>query len=288
VSELELHGAGVEIEGRWLVRAASLALRPGRLTALVGPNGSGKTTLLRMFAGLWQPSEGTVTLDGRDLRTIGRRELARRVAFVPQDTHIEFAFTVRDVVAMGRHPHLGRFEREGPKDRRCIDEAMARADIKHLADRLVTELSGGERQRVVIARSLATEADAILLDEPTANLDIAHALAVLGLCRKLADDGKTVALAIHDLNAAARYATQVALVSAGCVIACGPPDEVLTDAAIQKVFGVRAERAIVAGGETMFLFHHDARTGDSNRRGAERQRENALDVRSPLETPQGP
>jgi iron complex transport system ATP-binding protein len=254
---LELREAGVEVDGRWLVRNASLVLRPGHLTALVGPNGSGKTTLLRLLSGLWRPSEGRALLDDEDLNAIKRRELARRVAFTPQDTHLAFAFTVRDVVTMGRHPHLGRFEREGEVDRRAVEEALVRADVVHLADRFVTELSGGERQRVIIARSLATQADAIILDEPTANLDIAHALDVLDLCRKLADDGKTIALAIHDLNLAARYASTVALVYAGAIAAVGAPHEVLSDAGIRNVFGVRAERAHAPGGEIVFFFQRD-------------------------------
>jgi iron complex transport system ATP-binding protein len=254
---LEISDAGVEVDGRWLVRHATLQLRPGHLTVLVGPNGSGKTTLLRLLSGLWRPVEGRALLDGQDLHTIKRRELARRVAFTPQDTHLGFAFTVRDVVSMGRHPHLGRFEREGKRDARAIEEALLRADVAHLAERFVTELSGGERQRVLLARSLATQAEAILLDEPTANLDIAHALDVLDLCRKLADDGKTIALAIHDLNSAARYATEVSLVSAGRIAAVGTPAEVLSDTKILDVFGVRAERARAPDGEVVFFFQRD-------------------------------
>ena len=263
---LELRDAGIKMDERWPVRGATLSLPPGRLVALVGPNGSGKTTLLRLLGGLWRPTEGGVFWGGRDLQTIPRRELARRVAFTPQDTHLSFAFTVRDVVAMGRHPHLGRFEREGGRDRRAVEEAIGRADVGHLADRLITELSGGERQRVLIARSLATEADTILLDEPTANLDIAHALGVLDLCRKLAGEGKSVALAIHDLNLAARYATEIVLVNEGRVVTAGGPEEVLSDVAIREVFGVQTERAVGPDGSTAFLFH---RPRDEGRRGAE-------------------
>jgi iron complex transport system ATP-binding protein len=258
---LEISDAGMEVDGRWLVRHATLQLRPGHLTVLVGPNGSGKTSLLRLLSGLWRPVEGRALLDGQDLHTIKRRELARRVAFTPQDTHLGFAFTVRDVVSMGRHPHLGRFEREDKGDAHAIEEALARADVAHLAERFVTELSGGERQRVLLARSLATQAEAILLDEPTANLDIAHALDVLDLCRKLADDGKTIALAIHDLNSAARYATEVALVSAGRIAAVGTPDQVLSDTKILDVFGVRAARAVAPGGEVVFFFQRDKSEG---------------------------
>jgi iron complex transport system ATP-binding protein len=235
---LEAARAGVAIGDRWLVREASVAVAPGRLVALVGPNGSGKSTLLRLLSGIWPPSEGAVTLDGTPLTGIRRRELARAIALVPQDTHVAFPFSVREVVAMGRHAHLGRFERERASDREAIAQAMARADVTALADRDATALSGGERQRVLIARSLATEARHLLLDEPTASLDVAHALDVLTLCRRLADEGHAVAVALHDLNLARRFATDAVLLRAGAVAASGPAAQVLTPAAVREVFGV--------------------------------------------------
>jgi cobalamin transport system ATP-binding protein len=246
--------AGMRIDDRWLVRHASIALAPGRLTMMIGPNGSGKSTSLRLLAGLWSPSEGRAELDGRPLRTLSRRELARRIAVVPQDTHLSFAFTVRETVAMARHAHVNRFAREGPRDRVAIDEAMARADVASLADRLVTELSGGERQRVLIARCLATEAETILLDEPIANLDIAHALDVLALCRTLADEGRAVAMALHDLNAAATYATHAVLMKSGTVVAAGVARELLAPDAIRDVFDVEVEEARLSTGRTLFAF----------------------------------
>ena len=194
----------MKIDGRWLVRDVSLAIEPARVTALVGPNGSGKSTVLRLLAGLWRPTRGRASMDGADLTSMARRLVARRVAFVPQDTHIGFAFSVREVVEMGRHPHVGRFETPGPQDAAAVDAALDRADVTHLADRPVNELSGGERQRVVLARSLATEAEVILLDEPTSNLDIDHSLETLRLLKDLATGGKAVAVALHDLNAVAR------------------------------------------------------------------------------------
>ncbi|MGH9914132.1 MAG: ABC transporter ATP-binding protein, partial [Pyrinomonadaceae bacterium] len=183
MSRLSLVEVGLEIDNRWLVHDVSLDLQPNRLIAFVGPNGAGKTTLLRILAGLITPSKGRALLDDIDLDTFRRRDLARHIAFMPQDTHIDFAFTVSELVAMGRHAHLGRFERLTTGDHRAITEAMKRADVIALSNRFVTELSAGERQRVLIARSLATEADIILLDEPVANLDISHALDVLELCR---------------------------------------------------------------------------------------------------------
>lgn len=273
MSVLRLNEVSLKIEDRWLIRGASLRLCPGRLTAFVGPNGAGKTTLLRVLAGLWEPTEGSVTLDGWDLRSFHPRERARHIALVPQNTHMGFAFTVWDVVMMGRHPHRGRFQQESDEDRRRVSAALARTDTLHLTDRLVTELSGGERQRVTIARSLATEADVLLLDEPTANLDVAHALQILELLRELAAGGQTVALAIHDLNAAARCAAEVVLVHEGRIMASGPPHDVLTDTALRSVFSVRMERAVARTGETVFLFRRDSHRVLAGREKARRHEE---------------
>lgn len=254
MSTPSLIDAGMRIDDRWLVRHVSIALSSGRLTALVGPNGSGKSTAMRLLAGLWAPTEGRAEMDARPLRAFSRRDIARRIAVVPQDTHVAFAFTVRETIAMGRHAHVSRFAREGAGDRQAIEQAMARADVGHLAHRLVTELSGGERQRVLIARCLATEADTILLDEPTANLDIAHALDVLTFCRTLADEGRSVAVALHDLTAAATYATDVVLMKSGTVVSTGSARELLAPAAIREVFGVEVEEVSSSDGRRLFAF----------------------------------
>lgn len=253
--------AGIAIDGRWLVRHVTVALVPGRLTALIGPNGSGKSTVLRLMAGLWQPTEGRAELDGRPLRAFARRALARRIAVVPQDTHLGFAFTVHEAVAMGRHAHYARFAQASTSDRRAVRDAMAKADVAHLADRLVTELSGGERQRVLIARSLATEADTIILDEPTASLDIAHTLDVLALCRTLADEGRAVGVALHDLNAAATYATDAVLLKAGRVAVAGPAVDLLVPQEMARVFDVGVEEIITPSGTRLFAFHRQASGG---------------------------
>jgi cobalamin transport system ATP-binding protein len=257
MSALALHNTGVAINGRWLIRGATVALRAGEVTAFLGPNGSGKTTLLRVLAGLLAPSEGHVTLHGHDLRSFARRALAQRIAFVPQDTHVSVAFTVREVVEMGRHPHLRRFERLRQHDQAIVDDALRRADVWHLATRPVLELSSGERQRVIIARSLATQADVLLLDEPTASLDIAHALDVLDLCQQLAREGKTIGLAIHDINAAARYATHLVLLSAGRLVIQGKPEAVLHAAQLNRVFDVCTDRTYAADGTPVFVFYRD-------------------------------
>ena len=257
MSALALHNTGVAINGRWLIRGATVALRAGEVTAFLGPNGSGKTTLLRVLAGLLAPSEGHVTLHGHDLRSFVRRALAQRIAFVPQDTHVSVAFTVREVVEMGRHPHLRRFERLRQHDQAIIDDALHRADVWHLATRPVLELSSGERQRVIIARSLATQADVLLLDEPTANLDIAHALDVLDLCQQLAREGKTIGLAIHDINAAARYATHLVLLSAGRLVIQGSQKRSCTPHNSTGSLTCALTALIPADGTPVFVFYRD-------------------------------
>lgn len=252
----------MEVDGRWLVRDVSLAIEPSRVTALVGPNGSGKSTVLRLLAGLWRPTSGRASIDGADLAGMGRRRIARRVAFVPQDTHVGFAFSVRETVEMGRHPHIGRFERPGSKDAAAVEAALARADVTHLADRLVNELSGGELQRVVLARSLATEAPVILLDEPTSNLDIDHSLETFRLLKDLAAEGKAVAVALHDLNAVARWADHAAVMHFGSLRDCGPVRDILKDELVEPVFGVDVERLRSARGAETLIFHpRSARCG---------------------------
>lgn len=257
MGELVLKKAGIEIDGRWLVRGCDVSLKKGSLTAFVGPNGSGKTTIMRLMAGLLIPSEGEAHFSDINIHNYSRNELARFISFVPQDTHVDFAFTVKEIVAMGRHPHLGKFKREGAIDKQAIEEAMKRADVSYLADRFVTELSGGERQRVIIARSLATESDILLLDEPTANLDIAHALDVLELCRKLAKEGKAVGIALHDINAATRYANEIVLMNNGKIFKQGNPENVLQEDFLNEVFDVCTDRTKTADGSSFFVFYRD-------------------------------
>ena len=252
---LRLDRAGTRVQERWLVRGVSIDVAPGRLTAVVGPNGSGKSTVLRLLAGLRRPLEGRVTLDGEAIDALPRRAFARRVTFVPQNPRIDVPFTVRDIVNMGRHPHLGRFDAPGPRDREAVDAAMARVDVAQLAQRRVNELSGGEFQRVIIARSLATEAEVLILDEPTASLDPDHALAMHELLRDLSAEGKAVALALHDLNAALRWADDAALLEEGHLRARGPTGEVLASELLGPVFDVEIERQRSLRGVPTLVFH---------------------------------
>ena len=238
VEQLSLHQVSLVLGQRCLIQNCSFTFPSHGLTALIGPNGAGKTTLLRLLAGLWSPTMGEVTLNHKSLRGFSRKELARYFTFVPQHAQIHFAFTAKEIVMMGRHPHLSYFSRESHHDHACVELAMQRTDTLHLAHRFVTELSAGEQQRVIIARSLATEAPIILLDEPTANLDIGHALACLKLLLALSHEGKTIIFSTHDINHALRYAHHVVLIDTGCLIASGSPKEVLTKEHLKNVFHI--------------------------------------------------
>ena len=243
---------------RRILDSATLAFAPGAITAIVGPNGSGKSTLLRALAGVWQPASGTVTLDGRPLAGMSRRDIATRVSFLPQDTHCDFAFTVEEMVAMGRHPHRGRFAPERMRDRAAIENAIVRCDLDHLRTRTIDRLSGGERQRVAIARCFATEPAVLLLDEPTAHLDVEHTLTILTLCRTLASTGTAIAVAMHDLGTVLRFASHAALLHGGRIVASGLPGEVLTPGRCRHVFGVDIEVLTTADGRPALVFSSPA------------------------------
>ncbi len=252
---LDAANISVQRGPRTILHSASIQIAPGVFNAIVGPNGSGKSTLLRALAGIWPVSAGSVTLEGELIGRVARKKVAQKVAYVPQETGLDFAFTVAETVAMGRYPHRGRFAPESAADRQAVESALMQCDALQLKDRTVNTLSGGERQRALIARSLAVEPRFILLDEPTANLDVQHAMEVLELCRRLAEAGHGVAVATHDLNAAARYADRVALVDSGTIARYGPREEVLTADTVRAVFGVNMEAVESAGGHAVYVFH---------------------------------
>ena len=240
--------------GRRVLEHATLTIVPGEVTAILGPNGSGKSTLLRVLTGLWQPTSGTVTLNGEAIARMTRQQIAQRVAFLPQETRCDFAFSVEEMVTLGRHPHRGRFAPTCVRDRTAVDAAIATCDLELLRGRSIDRLSGGERQRVAIARCLASDPDVLLLDEPASHLDLEHALSVLTLCRSLAAVGKAVALTTHDLGTVSRYATRVALLCEGRIVASGPPGDALTPAACREVFAVDTEVVMTADGRSVFVF----------------------------------
>jgi iron complex transport system ATP-binding protein len=228
--------------GTFSLQDVSFAVQRGSLTGLLGPNGCGKTTLLKLMAGVLHTRQGTITLDGRAIADISRRELARHVAVVPQETHPAFDYSVLEMVLMGRHPHLGTFQLEGPGDMAIAHEALAATGTAHLAARSYMSLSGGEKQRVVIASALAQQPEVLLLDEPTASLDLAYQLEVAALLARLnRERGVTIVIATHDLNLAAALCQSLVLIRAGRVLAQGATGDVLNDAMIRQLYDVDAD-----------------------------------------------
>ncbi len=214
----------------------SMEAAEGSLYAVVGPNGSGKSTLMKALMGLVTPQAGSALVGDRSAQEWDRRELARTVGAVAQSERVAFPLTVRELVAMGRYPHLGPLRMERDEDREAIDSALRRCDVSHLGHRDAGTLSGGEGQRVRIARALAQEPRALLLDEPTTSLDIAHEMAIFELLRASADQGMTVLVITHNLNVAARFADRMLLLSEGKVEAQGPPEEVLRADLLTRVY----------------------------------------------------
>jgi len=223
----------------------SLTVARGAIVGLLGPNGSGKTTLLRLLSGTLTPNRGDVTLDGKSLRTLTRSQLARRIAVVPQETHSAFDFTVLEIVLMGRYPHLGAFELEGANDVAIARDALAATGTAPLESRPFATLSGGEKQRVVIASALAQASDVLLLDEPTASLDLGFQLEIVRLLARLnRERGTTLVVSTHDLNLAAALCGEIVLLKAGRVLARGATDAAITASNVRALYGVDAEVAV--------------------------------------------
>ena len=249
-------------EASRVIDGVSIDVAAGDIVGILGPNGSGKTTLLRLLSGVLTPAAGTVTLGGTPVARVPRRVLAQRVAFVPQETALAFDYTVLEIVLMGRYPHLGAFEIEGPDDLAAAMRALEATGTASFAERAFRTLSGGEKQRVVIASALA-QLDAgvgqsiankvLMLDEPTASLDLKYQFEVASLLRRLHDaSGLTILLSTHDLRFAASICTRIVLLSAGRILAHGTPREVLTPALIGQLFDVPPAMAepILASAQT--------------------------------------
>ncbi len=262
-----LDGVEVRLGGRQVLAGVRTGFESSRVTAIVGPNGAGKTTLLRSVIGTVPLRAGTVRVDGEDRTRMPPRRLARSVALVPQDIHVDFSFRVKEVVMMGRYPHLRPLERERASDREIARDAMRLLGVEELGERDVTTLSEGECQRVLVARALATGARTLLLDEPISHLDVSHRLDLLDLLRDLAADGRAVVVVLHDLDLAMRYADHIIVIDHGAVAGEGAPGEML--GLIEGVFAVRVH-VVAEGGERFLGF---SRGRDRAGREAERDRE---------------
>ncbi|MDP2480858.1 MAG: ABC transporter ATP-binding protein [Candidatus Palauibacterales bacterium] len=236
----EVEGLGFRYGGasREAVSGVGFRVHPGELFGILGPNGSGKSTLLRLLLGILPPRSGAVRVLGRPLASWSRRELARRVGVVPQHEEVAFPLSVREMVAMGRYPHLGPWRSETSEDREAIGRALGRCDLEDVAGRPLSTLSGGELQLARLARALAQVPELLVLDEPTASLDLRHGMEIFGLLRDLAGpDGTTVVLVTHDLNAASRFADRLLLLERGRPAACGRPHQVLVRETVERVYG---------------------------------------------------
>ncbi|TDK25377.1 ABC transporter ATP-binding protein [Arthrobacter crusticola] len=238
-STLEARSITLGYDERKVVDGLTVTLPPGRVSVIVGANGSGKSTLLRGLARLLKPSSGSVLLDGQDLRSLPSRAVARTIGLLPQSPVPPGGITVAELVGRGRYPHQGWFRRWTPGDDAAVAEALRVTDTLSFADRSVDELSGGQRQRVWIALALAQQTDILLLDEPTTFLDVAHQVEVLDLITDLnRGSGTTVAMVLHDLNLAARYADHLIVLKDGRLAAQGPPAAVVTPGLVREVFGL--------------------------------------------------
>lgn len=234
---LGAHVVSWQAGGRLIVDGVSLAPRPGQTVGLLGPNGSGKSTLLRLLAGIRPTASGVVTLDGKPLRELGRRAVARRVAVVEQQAETGVELTVGDVIGLGRIPHRGVWSTDREKDAAAVREAAAHTGLTERLDQPWHSLSGGERQRVQIARALAQRPSELLLDEPSNHLDVRYQLELLALVVRTP---VTSVIALHDLNLAAMFCDHLVILRQGRVVAAGPPGEVLTERLVAEVYGVRS------------------------------------------------
>lgn len=239
MTTLEARHLSLAYDGPVVVDDATLAIQPGRITALVGRNGSGKSTLLRALARLLKPRAGAVYLDGRVITQLPTKEVARWLGILPQAPVAPEGITVRELVAQGRYPHQGWFQQWSAADERAVDRALATTAMESLAGRALDTLSGGQRQKAWIAMALAQDTELLLLDEPTTFLDLAHQMEVLDLLAELGQQqGRTTVMVLHDLNQAARYAQHLVALKEGRVYAEGPPTAVMTEAMVREVFGI--------------------------------------------------
>ena len=235
---LEIYNLSFSFGKRQILHDITVSYGAAMVHGLIGPNGSGKTTLLKNICRIYPTQEGQVKLLGEDCQTMSRRLLSSRISLVPQNPRINFPISVYDLVLMGRYPRLKRFQALSSLDREVVEQAMKATNTGHLRQRSLTELSGGEAQLVMIARALATEANVILLDEPTASLDISNTLAVMELLEELKNQDKTILTSIHDLNQARRFCDTITILDHGKIYFYGPAEQAFTPTAMKEVFHV--------------------------------------------------
>ena len=237
---IQVENLGYRYNHQWVLKGVSFQVNEGELIGLIGPNGSGKTTLLKCLDRLLDPQEGKVLWKGQVLKNLSRNSIARNMALVSQDASLLFTPTVLETVLMGRYPYLKRFQLEGPRDVRLAEAAMEQTQISHLQGRSLSELSSGERQRVYLARALCQEPKMLLLDEPTAFLDIQHQIGIFDLVLKLnLQKALTILVASHDINLTAQYCQRLILIRQGQIETIGSPDQVIKEEIIEKVFNTR-------------------------------------------------
>jgi iron complex transport system ATP-binding protein len=235
-----------------VLKDISFEIKRGEFFGIAGPNGSGKTTLLKIMDGILKTEEGTVYYEKEVIHKLSRKEIARRISYVPQEHELPFSFTVEETVLMGRYPRLGILGIEGKRDHEIVRRAMEKCKVFHLRERLVTEISGGEKQRVVIARALAQEADVMLLDEPTAHLDLSSAIEIMALLKSLQEkERKTIVIASHDINLLSNFADRIMLIVGGRIISIDVPSGIFTEDVLKKVYGDLL--TVVKVGNTPFI-----------------------------------
>ncbi|MSQ31888.1 MAG: ABC transporter ATP-binding protein [Dehalococcoidia bacterium] len=227
-----------EVESKRLLNEVSITISPGELLGVIGPNGAGKTTLLRLMAGILKPKSGSVLIDGASISDMSVKEVAKKVALISQVPGFTFGFTCFEIVMMGRYPFMGRLQVESTLDKKIALGAMRATDTEQFMDRTMATLSGGERQRVFLARALSQQPRVMLLDEPTANLDISHQLKLFQIVKGLTSSGMSAIAAIHDISLAARYCDKLLILNRGSMLAFGTPKDVLTYENIALAFGV--------------------------------------------------
>lgn len=247
---ISVRGLGFSHGANAVLRDLAFDLYPGRHYIIAGPNGAGKSTLLDILSKLKRPGTGSLRILGRDAEDYSPRQLARLLALAPQEFRLDFSFSIREIVAMGRRPYLDRWGRMGAEDLRIVEQAIGDTHLTGIAGRSVTALSGGERRRCIVARALAQTTPIVLFDEPDSGLDIAQSLSVMSLARRLAEEGALVVTVSHDLNLAARYGHEFLFLKNGLLAASGPVEETFTDAVLSHLYETeaRVSRDAFSGG----------------------------------------